>query len=150
MKFLFIPLIAAGFLVSCNANDTTASTASKDSASRTEILNAAYDSSNFTQIQWIDSVHQDRGKVKEGSTVELTWRFVNAGNRPLIISNVSAGCGCTVAEKPEEPIAAGKEGVIRAKFDSKGRMGTQLKDVYVSANTGDVPQKLSFAVEVEK
>lgn len=150
MKFLFIPLVAAGFLASCNANDTTVSTASKDSAARTEIVDAASDSSSFTQIQWIDSVHQDRGKVKEGSTVELTWRFVNAGNRPLIISNVSAGCGCTVAEKPEEPIAAGKEGVIRAKFDSKGRMGTQLKDVYVSANTGDVPQKLSFAVEVEK
>ena len=150
MKFLYIPLLAAGFLASCNANDTTASASSKDSASRSEILNAAYDSSNFTQIQWIDAVHQDRGKVKEGSVVELTWRFVNNGTRPLIISNVSAGCGCTVAEKPEEPIAAGKEGVIRAKFDSKGRMGTQLKDVYVSANTGDVPQKLSFAVEVEK
>ncbi|HVG12594.1 MAG TPA: DUF1573 domain-containing protein [Flavisolibacter sp.] len=150
MKFLFLALSGASFLVACNAGDTTATAGVQDSANRQTTLNAAYDSSNFTQIQWVDSVHQDLGKVKEGSLVEITWRFTNTGNRPLIISNVSAGCGCTVAEKPEEPIAAGKEGVIKAKFDSKGRMGTQMKDVYVAANTGDVPQKLSFAVEVEK
>lgn len=150
MKFLFFALAGASLLVACNANDTTTSSPLGDSAARQSTLNAAYDSANFTQIKWIDSVHQDLGKVKEGSVVEITWRFTNPGNKPLIISNVSAGCGCTVAEKPEEPIAAGKEGVIKAKFDSKGRVGTQMKDVYVSANTGDVPQKLSFAVEVQQ
>jgi hypothetical protein len=114
------------------------------------MLNAALDSTNFTQVQWIDSVHQQLGDVKEGSVVEVSWRFKNAGTKPLIISNVNASCGCTVAEKPEEPILPGGEGVIKAKFDSKERMGMQRKDVYVLSNTGKEPQQLSFAVTVNK
>jgi hypothetical protein len=113
--------------------------------------NALNDSANFTSVQWIDSVHQNLGNMQEGSVVEVTWHFKNTGNKPLIISNASASCGCTVAEKPEAPIAPNGEGIIKAKFDSKGREGTQRKDVFVVANTsGSTNHQLSFAVEVQK
>jgi hypothetical protein len=150
MKYFFSTLLIAGVLVACNSNDAQTTQAKLDSTKRAAILNAANDSANFTQIQWIDSLNQQLGKVKEGSVVEVTWKFKNSGTKPLIVSNVSASCGCTVAEKPEEPIAPGSEGVIKAKFDSKDRQGTQNKEVYVLANTGTAPQKLTFAVEVEK
>jgi hypothetical protein len=69
----------------------------------------------------------------------------------LIISSATASCGCTVAEKPEQPIAPGAESAIKAKFDSNHREGEQNKQVYVTANTkGNTNQQLSFRVVVDK
>ena len=149
MKFLMITALASTTLLySCGSNDATAS----NQADTTSTIAAAStnDVASTTSIQWIDSLHQELGKVKEGGVVEVSWKFKNTGSKPLVISNVNASCGCTVADKPEQPIAPGAEGVISAKFDSKGRDGAQRKDVYVTANTGNSNHKLSFAVEVTK
>ncbi len=129
-------------VTACNQNDA---------ASQTSAANSLKDSANFTSLQWVDSTFQNLGKVKEGQTVLVSWRFKNTGNKPLVVSNASASCGCTVAEKPEQPVAPGEEGVIKAKFDSNGREGPQNKEVYVTANTkGTTNHELSFRVEVEK
>lgn len=152
MKHIFTALVACSLFAACTSNDAKSTDAAKaDSIKHAEMINAVNDSANFTSIQWLDSTHQDLGKVKQGGVVEVAWRFKNTGTKPLIISNTSASCGCTVAEKPEEPIAPNAEGIIKAKFDSKDREGTQRKDVYVMANTnGGTNHQLSFAVEVEK
>ncbi|HYH14709.1 MAG TPA: DUF1573 domain-containing protein [Flavisolibacter sp.] len=152
MKQALLILAGSFILYSCTSNDASATAkSSQDSTNRAQMLNAAYDSANYTTIQWLDSTHQELGKVAEGSVVEVSWKFKNTGNKPLIISNVNPGCGCTVADKPEEPIAPGGESIIKAKFDSKGREGAQRKDVYVTANTGNTTNHiLSFAVEVQK
>jgi hypothetical protein len=152
MKYIFSIVLISSLHFACTSNDVNSvDKQSVDSAKRAQQLNAATDSANFTQIQWIDSIHQNLGKVKEGGVLEVSWRFKNTGTKPLIISNVNASCGCTVVEKPEAPVAAGEEGVIKAKFDSKDRQGMQRKDVYVLANTtGMNNHQLSFAVDVEK
>ena len=151
MKQALIVLAGSFILYSCSSNDASASAKPKlDSAQHAQMMNAASDPNNFTTIQWLDSTHQDLGKVQEGGVVEVSWKFKNSGNKPLIITTVNPGCGCTVADKPEEPIAPGGESVIKAKFDSKGREGAQRKDVYVSANTGTQQHILSFAVDVQK
>ena len=152
MKQALIILAGSFILYSCTGSD--ASSAAKPEPTedeRTQMMNAASDPANFTTIQWLDSTHQDLGKVQEGGVVEVSWRLKNSGNKPLIITNVNPGCGCTVAEKPEEPIAPGGESVIKAKFDSKGQAeGMQRKEVYVKANTGNDMHRLSFAVVVQK
>jgi len=56
-----------------------------------------------------------------------------------------------VAEQPEAPISPGKEGVIKASFNSEGRVGPNHKTLYVYANTkGSRSHELRFEVEVEK
>jgi hypothetical protein len=152
MKQLLTLFASITLLYSCTGNDANSAEAAKeDSIKHAQILDAVNDTANFTTLQWIDSTHQDLGKVQEGQVVEVTWRFKNSGTKPLIITNTSASCGCTVAEKPEEPIAPGGEGIIKAKFDSKSREGTQRKDVYVTANTSSsTNHQLSFAVDVKK
>jgi len=100
-----------------------------------------------TTIQWVDSV-KHIGKVSEGEKVQIEYKFVNTGSNPLVISNVVASCGCTVAEKPEAPIAPGKEGYIKASFDSKGRVGSNHKTLTVIANTTQANYALVFDVEV--
>lgn len=102
----------------------------------------------LTTIQWIDSV-KDMGKINEGQVVDISYRFKNTGTKPLVIKNVNVSCGCTVAEKPEQPIAPGKEGIIKASFNSSGKPGPNSKSIMVYANTeGTEEHKLNFMVEV--
>ncbi|TMI91755.1 MAG: DUF1573 domain-containing protein [Bacteroidetes bacterium] len=109
------------------------------------------DSTNFTTIQWIDSVEKDLGTVKEGPEVEVAYRFKNTGDHALIISDVRASCGCTVPEKPQQPFEPGAEGTIHAKFTTKGHVGGNLKTITVTANTkGNVYHELTFHINVEE
>jgi hypothetical protein len=86
-----------------------------------------------TTVQMIDSVY-NFGKITDGEKVEFSFRFKNTGNKPLIVSNATASCGCTVPEKPEEPIKPGETGFIKVVFDSKGRVGDAHKEVTVTSN----------------
>ena len=130
MKKILFVLFAAG-LFACQTADKKPVAA----LSQEEKDKAARDSANFTTIEWLDSTVKDLGNIKEGQVVEVSYRFKNTGNKPLIIAGVTASCGCTVPEKPEKPIAPGQEDVIKAKFNSKGRpKGENRKDVFVTAN----------------
>jgi Protein of unknown function (DUF1573) len=107
----------------------------------------AVQSKPMTNIQWIDSA-KNLGKVKEGEKIEISYRFRNTGNEMLIINNIVVSCGCTVAEKPEAPIAPGAEGAIKATFDTKGRVGTNHKTMAVYTNTKEAVSTVAFEVEV--
>ena len=145
MKQLLFILLAAGLFACQNADTKT-----DKSLTLEEKETATKDSANFTSIQWLDSTYIDLGKVKEGQVVEVSYRFKNSGDKNLVIANVSASCGCTVPEKPEKPFSPGEEGVIKAKFDSKGRgKGETRKEVFVTANTKpENLTQLSFRVEI--
>ncbi|MBC7534871.1 MAG: DUF1573 domain-containing protein [Ferruginibacter sp.] len=86
-----------------------------------------------TTVQIIDSVY-DFGNTTEGEVVQYSYRFKNTGNKPLVVSNVSASCGCTVPEKPEKPIMPGEVGFILVKFNSDKRPGEAHKTITVSSN----------------
>jgi len=114
-------------------------------------LDTMSDSTNFTDIHWLDSTYQDLGTVKEGPEVEIAYKFRNTGNKNLVIESVTAGCGCTIVERPKEPFAPGQIGTIRAKFTTQGHTGTNNKSIYVTANThGDRQHELKFHIVVEK
>jgi len=86
-----------------------------------------------TTVQVIDSVY-DFGKVTDGEKVTYNYRFRNTGNKALIISSATASCGCTVPEKPEEPIKPGETGSLKVVFNSEGRVGPTHKEVTVISN----------------
>jgi hypothetical protein len=137
-------LLLSAALVSCESKDQKATTSATAGDKKTET-----DPSAVTSIQWIDSTFQDLGKVKEGTIVEVTYRFKNSGDKSLVIENAQPSCGCTVPEKPEQPIAPGGTDVIKAKFDSRGRAGVNNKTITVTANTAPEKQhQLNFKVEV--
>jgi len=100
-----------------------------------------------TTVLWLDSV-QNLGNVIDGTVVNVQFHFKNTGNKVLIITDVAASCGCTVPEKPEKPIAPGAEGVIKATFDSKNRIGSNHKVLTAIINTENRAQQLVFDVEV--
>jgi len=92
----------------------------------------------------------DFGVVREGEKVFWNFRFTNEGNAPLVINRVKADCGCTVPEFPRTPIEPGEEGRIKVTFDSKGRLGRQVKRVTVISNSERPSHILSISALVEK
>ncbi len=103
----------------------------------------------YTTIQWLDST-LDKGAITEGEKIEISYRFKNTGDQPLVIKEVRPSCGCTVAEKPLEPVAPGKEGYIKALFNSEGKPGPNHKTITVISNTQPEIYQLSFNVIVNK
>jgi hypothetical protein len=147
MKKVVIILMACISLAACQTNEKKATGVEIPKEERDKALK---DSANFTTVQWLDSTYKDMGKVKEGQQVEVSFRFKNTGTKNLIIDDVTASCGCTVPEKPQQAFAPGQEGMIKAKFDSKGKpVGEARKEVYVTANMSpSITQMLTFRVEI--
>jgi hypothetical protein len=93
--------------------------------------------------------HYDFGKIKEGDTAVHVYRFRNTGKSDLLISTVSASCGCTVPEYPKQPIAPGQAGEIKVMFLSAGKTGRQNKTITVVMNTIPNSRELLLTGEVE-
>ncbi len=116
-------------------------------AAATPAANAVMDS---TTIKWLDS-SKDFGKIEEGQKLEVSFRFRNTGDKPLIVDHVQPSCGCTVADQSKEPVAPGAEGLVKATFNSEGHMGINHKTLFVYSNAkGARNAALQFVVEVEK
>jgi len=76
----------------------------------------------------------DFGTIKEGVIGEYTFKFTNSGTQPLILTDVRPSCGCTTPDWSKEPVAPGKTGLIKVKFNSSGRPGKFNKSITVSSN----------------
>lgn len=58
------------------------------------------------------------GEVEKGKDDGVrVFEFTNTGDAPLLITNAKSSCGCTVPEWPKEPIAPGKTGQIKVKYN---------------------------------
>lgn len=75
------------------------------------------------------------GEIKEADgKVSHTFVVKNEGTAPLVISNVTASCGCTTPEWTKEPIPAGKTGEVKVTFDPKNRPGNFMKTIRLYGN----------------
>ncbi len=148
MKKTALIILAVISITSCKEMDKKV--APVEQMTKDEIQKAVTDTTNFTTITWLDSTTQSLGKLKKSREIEITWRFKNTGDKNLIIENVTAECGCTIPEKPEQPFAPGQEGVIKAKYNGSGS-GMITKKVHVLANTKNIKDHtLTFSGEVSE
>ena len=143
IKSLIASFAFGALLMSCDVR-----TKDKIADNAPNVVNTlAASSAPPTTVQIIDSVF-DFGKVTDGEIVEFSYRFKNTGTQPLIVSNASASCGCTVPEKPEAPIKPGETGFIKVKFSSEGRVGVAHKTVTVLSNASPAFPELLLKGEV--
>jgi hypothetical protein len=84
-------------------------------------------------IDFKDSIHAF-GTIQEGEIATYDFAFTNNGLSPLVISNATGSCGCTVADYPHEPVLGGKGGAIKVQFNSAGKTGHQEKTVSINSN----------------
>lgn len=126
MRLFLTALVLAVVCISCGSDE--------------DALNAKRmaDAPNYTTIQWLDSiVHFDT--IALGEQVKVTFRFRNTGDKPLYLTEVKAGCGCTIPDYTKGAIAPGQSGEVTGAFDSnKAHAGEVRKSIFVSTNTINV------------
>jgi len=142
MKRILLTILGASALaISCNNPTATVSETDSVSVSTTTSQNGA--AISFEKNSY------DFGQIKEGEKVTHEFKFNNNGSVPLIISNATATCGCTVPEYPKEPIAPGAAGLIKVVFNSEGKVGMQNKVVTITTNANPSTTELYLTGEVK-
>jgi archaellum component FlaG (FlaF/FlaG flagellin family) len=81
-----------------------------------------------------ESTH-DFGAIAEADGLAShTFIIKNTGADPLVITRVTASCGCTRPDWTKSPIEPGSSGEVTISYNPKGRPGPFLKSVSVVSN----------------
>ena len=90
------------------------------------------------EIKFEKLVH-DFGTFEESNPVQkATFTFTNVGNKPLIINQAIASCGCTVPTYTKKPIAPGQKGQISVTYNGKGMFPGHFKKSITVRSNGNV------------
>ena len=83
-----------------------------------------------------DKTTHDFGKFSETSPVQkCTFTFTNVGDKPFVINQALATCGCTVPTYTKKPIAPGEKGTLNVTYNGKGKFpGHFKKTITVRSN----------------
>ena len=85
-------------------------------------------------------IHADELTYNFGTIAEAdgpashTFTISNPGDAPLVITRVTASCGCTQPEWTKSPIGPGKTGVIKVTYNPAGRPGPFYKTISIFSN----------------
>ena len=143
IRLLIILLTGIGLIASCNSDN------GKLPADVVHNPITASGEANMNELpafEFNETLH-DFGTVIEGEKVTYSFKFKNIGGKDLLISNVSASCGCTATKYTKGTVAPGGEGVITITFDSRRRVGFQNKTLTVLANTQ--PNKVVLRIKAK-
>ena len=146
MKKIYLSLIFLGSLCACKQKSNDGNL-SPDIVNNPISASSEKTSDEQPEITFSEKAY-DFGKIIQGEKVNYSFKFKNTGKADLIITNASASCGCTIPEYPKEPIAPGKEGVIKVVYNSEGKSGIQNKTVTIITNTIPNTNELLLSGEV--
>ncbi|MCL2027334.1 MAG: DUF1573 domain-containing protein [Bacteroidales bacterium] len=96
------------------------------------------------KIEFLNTVH-DYGQIEQGANGEGEFKFRNVGSEALILSNVSASCGCTVPSWTREPVMPGEYGSIKVRYDTH-RLGHIGRAITVHSNSVDNTERVTLRI----
>lgn len=76
----------------------------------------------------------DLGNIEYSGKAVTTVQIKNTGDKPLVISNAQASCGCTVPTWPKAPIAPGKSAPMTVEYTTTTKAGAFSKTVTINSN----------------
>lgn len=136
--------------VSDNLHDQRNSVYSRSAAleRKIEILSverAAEDSAS-AEIYFPSTIH-NFGSVAVNDTLVHQFTFTNRGEKPLLISEVSADCSCAEINFPTSEIASQQSGTVRVQFNGLSGEGKYSKAFVVRTN--GIPEEVELVVTAE-
>ncbi|MDT0644704.1 DUF1573 domain-containing protein [Zunongwangia sp. F363] len=146
MKKGLLMIAAVGALLFSSCKDNNASDKVKAENVETAAERDA-EATVYPEITFEESEY-DFGNIPKGKSVEHVFKFTNTGRAPLVITNATSSCGCTVPDAPKEPIAPGETGEMTVKYNGSGN-GQVTKTVTVSANTEAGKEQVQIKAFVE-
>lgn len=137
MKKINLPLMSIALCVGMNLNaqvdvltNTQQISASASGVSSAEAKMEEKKGLSFTKMEIV------RENIPYGTDDLFVFEFKNESQQEALITGVQTSCGCTTANKPEEPLSPGKSSSISVKYDTK-RVGQFTKTITVSSNVSD-------------
>lgn len=90
----------------------------------------------------ISESNVDLGNIEYGGKAVTTVQIKNTGDKPLVISNAQASCGCTVPTWPKDPIAPGKTAPMTVEYTTTTKAGAFNKTVTINSNAVTEARKI--------
>lgn len=127
-RFFYLAIVAVMMMVANSA-----------SAQWTDIFNnpgtssgkAELSTNKASSVKW-DVLDADLGDVKQKTPKLVEFTFTNTGDKPVMILDAEASCGCTKLTFKREPVAPGKTGTISTVYVSEdGESGIFNKSITV-------------------
>lgn len=138
----FIVVIAFILTAGTSYSQTNKRKKDKKTTTATEVVkNLFKPESNGLQRPKIafDKTFYDYGEIKRGSDGEVFFTVTNEGNGALVLSNVSASCGCTVVDYSKDAIQPKAKSKIKVKYNTN-IVGEIKRSVTVICNDVDKPR----------
>ena len=89
----------------------------------------------------------DFGKILQGNPVVFAFEIKNISDKPIVIENTWASCGCTTPEKIVDPILPGKSVPLKVQYNAAA-VAPFTKDVYIKLAGIDQPKSVQITGEV--
>lgn len=91
------------------------------------------------------------GKIAKGEVIHTDFLIKNTGEYPLVLSDVSGSCSCTVADWTKDPIAPGESGHVKADVKTENfSVGSVTRSITILANTTPPATKVVIEATIIK
>ena len=98
-------------------------------------------------VMKVNTEKHDFGKIKQNVPVTYEFELKNTSDKPLVVENSWASCGCTTPEKITEPIAPGATAKLKVQYNAAA-VAPFTKDVYIKLAGIDQPKTVQITGEV--
>lgn len=95
----------------------------------------------------VNTEKHDFGKIVQGTPVSYSFELTNTSDKPLVVENSWASCGCTTPEKITEPILPGATAKLKVQYNAAAA-SPFTKDVYVKFAGIEQPKTIHITGEV--
>lgn len=95
----------------------------------------------------VNTEKYDFGKIKQGEPVTYSFEIKNISDKPLVVENTWASCGCTTPEKIAEPIQPGATAKLKVQYNAAA-VAPFTKDVNIKFAGVDEVKTIKITGEV--
>jgi hypothetical protein len=99
------------------------------------------------EVVKVNTEKHDFGKIKVGVPVTYSFEIKNISDKPIVVENSWASCGCTTPEKIVDPILPGKTALLKVQYNAAG-VAPFTKDVFIKFAGIEANKTLQITGEV--
>jgi hypothetical protein len=82
------------------------------------------------EVMKVNTTEHNFGKIKQGVPVTYYFELKNISDKPIVVENTYASCGCTTPDKIVDPILPGATAKLKVQFNAAA-VGPINKDVHI-------------------
>ena len=97
-------------------------------------------------IKFDKTTHNFGTFSEANATQKCTFTFTNTGDKPLVINQAVASCGCTVPKHTKTPVAPGAKGTIEVVYNGQGKFPGHFKKT-ITVRSNGTPEMVRLYIE---